>query len=129
MMQMKIQMSMTKDMHTRAVQEKAAEDREERLRKLNTSRKMHQDYKKNNAEQKKMESRQLEEIKSKGKEYTEYEKRQRVEEEKRRYVQDFSKFTFKFESVLMTFMYIIYMRFVSATNFNFVTSSHSHPRI
>jgi len=84
MMQMKIQMSMTKDMHVRAAQEKAAEDREERLRKLNMSRKMHQDFKKNNAEQKKMESRQLEEIKSKGREYTEYEKRQRVEEEKRR---------------------------------------------
>ena len=49
-------------------------------------RKMTYDYKKSNAEQKKHESRQLEEIKTKGRELSEQEKRQRVEEEKRRYV-------------------------------------------
>lgn len=37
-----------------------------------------------NAEQKKQESRELEELKLRGKEFSEQEKRQRVEEEKRR---------------------------------------------
>eukprot|EP01035_Chromulina_nebulosa_P025704 gene25704-33566_t len=82
--QMKLALSLNKDLHVRAAQEKAAEDREERIRKVNMSRKMTYDYKKSNAEQKKQESRQLEEIKSKGRELSEQEKRQRVEEEKRR---------------------------------------------
>lgn len=84
MMQMKLAMSLNKDMHVRAAQEKAAEDREERMRKLNLSRKLHHDYKRTIADQKKMESRQLEEMKNKGREYTEMEKRLRVEDEKRR---------------------------------------------
>ena len=36
--QMKLALSLNKDLHVRAVQEKAAEDREERIRKLNMSR-------------------------------------------------------------------------------------------
>lgn len=38
MLQMKLALSLNKDLHVRAAQEKAAEDREERLRKLNMSR-------------------------------------------------------------------------------------------
>ena len=36
--QMKLALSLNKDLHVRAVQEKAAEDREERIRKVNISR-------------------------------------------------------------------------------------------
>jgi hypothetical protein len=36
--QMKLALSLNKDLHVRAAQEKAAEDREERIRKVNMSR-------------------------------------------------------------------------------------------
>ena len=84
MQKLKLQLSLNKDNELKMIQEKAAEEREERRQKLSMSKKLNYDYKKANAEQKKIESNQLHEIAYKGKVYTEMEKRNKVEEEKKR---------------------------------------------
>ena len=84
MTQAKVTVSLSKENQVRAVQEKAAEDRREREKKLNMSKKLNFDYKKTTAVQTKEETRKMNNFASQAKEYTELEKRAKVEDERRR---------------------------------------------
>ena len=72
---------MSKANHIKAVQDKALEDKQERLYKLNMSKKMNNDIKKYTAEQKKEEAKQLNNFATPSKIYSELEKRAKVDEE------------------------------------------------
>lgn len=80
----KILQSQVREQTVRALQAKAAAEREERTRRLSATRKMLLDSRKAVAEQKKEESRKLEDMVSQGKAYSELEKRMRAEEGRKR---------------------------------------------
>lgn len=81
---MKLRRNLAREQQIRAIQAKAAQEREERRMKISQSQKMIYDSRRAWAEQRKEESKKLGEFAENGRVYTEYEKRKKAEEEKRR---------------------------------------------
>lgn len=73
-----------KEQQIKAVQEKAAIEREERKKKLSESKKMVYDSRKAIADRQKEETKQIVELAGSGRFFTEHEKKQKAEEERKR---------------------------------------------
>lgn len=81
---MKFRQQRQREEEIRAIREKAIQEREERKAKLSINKKIIFETKKTVADQKKEEARKLSEMLHNGKAYSEYEKRRRAEEERKR---------------------------------------------
>lgn len=82
--EMKIRQQRQREEEIRAIREKAIQEREERRAKAFMNKKVISETRKANADNKKEESKRLSQMLSTGKAYSEFEKRQRAEEEKKR---------------------------------------------
>ncbi len=86
---MKMKQNMAREEYIRSIQAKAAAEREERRMKLSRSKKLINDHRKAAAELKKEESKKLVEIAQTGKVMTEFEKRKKADEERKRCVSQY----------------------------------------